>query len=176
MPTLLICGSFLFIHASAQPCHSLSRHIGSGSAIHTHPFVPARSCFIVPPSPGMTTAAFLVISDGPALNATLIVAAVEAPWPPCVAASWPELFSFVEGFDVCWEASPIPATMRHPITNATVFRIAPSLPRETNHTKEAPRSKPDQELHVPEGRVVVRRVADGCRRPSRCERVIAGDD
>src|SRR5712692_1467479 len=102
MPTLLICRSFLFIHASAQPCHSLSRHIGSGSAMHAHPLVPARSCFICPPSAASTTAAFLVISAGPALNASLIFAAVDRPLARGAGTAWPEgAFGESGCFDGC---------------------------------------------------------------------------
>src|SRR5262245_36092458 len=88
-PTFLTCGSFLFTHASAQPCHSLSRHIGTpfGSSMHTQPFVPSRRCFILPSAPISMTAAFREISGGAALIARAIFP--ESPEPAfgsCAAA------------------------------------------------------------------------------------------
>src|ERR1700682_2813413 len=74
-------GGDLLIHASPQPCHCLSRHIGSspeapansGGALgkQTQPLVPARSCWGLPPSfSGQSMiVAFLLITAGAALMA-----------------------------------------------------------------------------------------------------------
>src|SRR4029078_12969603 len=50
-PTPLTLGSVFDIHAAAQPCHSLSRHMVSLSAtMHIQPLVPAFTSRILPPS------------------------------------------------------------------------------------------------------------------------------
>jgi hypothetical protein len=49
--------------------------------MHIHPFVPARSCFILPPSPTSMIAAFFEMSGGAALIAFAIFAASEPPEP-----------------------------------------------------------------------------------------------
>src|SRR5881397_2659223 len=94
IPTVFgLGGSFLFIQASPQACHSLSRHIGSpaGSTMHIQPFVPARSCFISPSCPGAMTVAFFAISGGAALVAFAIIAASDFPPPPfAFGVSWAE--------------------------------------------------------------------------------------
>src|SRR5262245_26900906 len=60
MPVPLTCGCFFPCHASAHPCHSLSRHIGSSMDAppyssgelgkHTHPLVPFFSSRGLSPS------------------------------------------------------------------------------------------------------------------------------
>src|SRR5262249_22628456 len=83
-------GSFLFIHASPQACHSLSRHIGSpeGSTMHIQPLVPARNCFIFPSGPTPITVAPLAISGGAALVAFAIVAASDIGFALCVSLAY----------------------------------------------------------------------------------------
>src|SRR5687768_17300260 len=87
MPAPLPLNGALVIHASAHPCHALSKHIGSSNCVcsdwagdegkHTHPFVPARSCRIslLAPSGQSMIAAPLAISGGAALMALVIFCA-----------------------------------------------------------------------------------------------------
>src|SRR5215471_5506281 len=85
-------GSFLFIQASPHACHSLSRHIASPAwfSMQAHPFVPARSSFILPSAPIPTTAALRAISGGAALIAFEMMAASDWP-PPLTMFAWPDL-------------------------------------------------------------------------------------
>src|SRR5438067_13131027 len=84
MPVPVTFGGDLFIHASPQVCHCLSRHIGSSIEAapnsagefgkQAQPFVPARSCLGWPPafSGQSMMAACLLISAGAALMAFVI--------------------------------------------------------------------------------------------------------
>src|SRR4029079_18394847 len=75
-------GGVFFIHASAQPCHALSRHIGSLLPLgtvpvlgkQTHPFVPALSCFIS--SPGLEGKSMIVAWAEIAIGAALFALAI----------------------------------------------------------------------------------------------------
>src|SRR5262245_28234517 len=125
MPTVFGCGgSFLFIHASPQACHSLSRHIGLPAAtMHIQPFVPARNCFICPSAPAAMTVACLPISGGAALTALAIAAASDCPLPFAIA-SWLDFAFGLVGFALsCAEAAQLTASTRTPVTAATVFCI-----------------------------------------------------
>src|SRR5882762_2417295 len=86
-------GSFLFIQASPQACHSLSRHIESParSSMHIHPLVPARSSFILPSAPMPMTAALRPMSGGAALVAFAMAAASDLAPPALTMPSWPDV-------------------------------------------------------------------------------------
>src|SRR6476660_1845240 len=91
MPPPGAAGGFFscFIHAAAQAAHAWSRHIGSLPPLgpapvdgkQTHPFVPARSCFISPPSAAGKSmiVAFAEIPGGAALIALAIFCASVLP-------------------------------------------------------------------------------------------------
>src|SRR5262245_45265637 len=120
-------GSFLLIQASPQACHSLSRHIESParSSMHIHPFVPARSSFILPSAPVPMTAAWRPMSGGAALVAFAMTAASDLAPPALVMPSWPDLGgSFALS---CATAAVAAATRSTALSVAMILRMMTSL-------------------------------------------------
>src|SRR5580765_8380811 len=115
-------GSFLFIQASPQACHSLSRHIESPgrSSMHIHPLVPARSSFILPSAPGPMTAALRPMSGGAALVAVAMTVAADLAPLGLALPSWPALGgSFILSCAIAVTARSTSTALR----DATILRM-----------------------------------------------------
>src|SRR6185369_5795472 len=119
-------GSFLFIQASPQACHSLSRHIESPtrSSMHIHPLVPARNSFILPSAPMAMTAALRPMSGGPALVAFAMTVASDLAPPALAMPSWLDLAG---SFIFSCAAAVTATSMTTALSDATILRTMPPM-------------------------------------------------